>query len=129
MQLYHMLHPIFTVVPLSKHSTHLVLRRLLDDDERYHPDGLETFNPTALGRPWHGRVVRFAETHGLAKLGDSDAHDLAAGLQLLWTPGPTPGACVLLATAAAAVRLKSSVSTPPPLSSIVSLPKGASAAN
>jgi hypothetical protein len=52
-----------------------VLRRLLDDsDERVHPDGLETLNPTTLGRPWHARVVRFAEEYGLAMLGNSDAH-------------------------------------------------------
>ena len=35
-------------------------------DPRVHPDALETFNPTALGRPWHDRVVRFADEHGLA---------------------------------------------------------------
>ena len=27
---------------------------------------IETFNPTTLGRPWHARVVRFADEHGLA---------------------------------------------------------------
>ena len=39
---------------------------------------LETFNPTALGRPWHDRVVRFADRHGLPGVGNSDAHALAA---------------------------------------------------
>ena len=29
--------------------------------ERFHPDAIETFNPTTLGRPWHARVVRFAD--------------------------------------------------------------------
>ena len=43
---------------------------------RVHPDALETFNPTALGRPWHERVVRFADEHGLARVGNSDAHAL-----------------------------------------------------
>ena len=51
------------------------LRRLLaDPDPRVHPDGLETFNPTALGRPMHGRVVAFAAEFGLATVGNSDAH-------------------------------------------------------
>ena len=45
---------------------------------RVRPDGLETFNPTALGRPWHDRVVRFADEHGLARVGNSDAHALDA---------------------------------------------------
>ena len=55
-----------------------VLRRLLADAPRFHPDGIETFNPTTLGRPWHERVVRFADEHGLAKVGSSDAHALEA---------------------------------------------------
>ena len=37
---------------------------------------IETFNPTALGRPWHDRVVRFADRHGLPGVGNSDAHAL-----------------------------------------------------
>ena len=56
-----------------------VLRRLIDDpDPSVHPDALETFNPTALGRPWHDRVVRFAQRHGLPGVGNSDAHALDA---------------------------------------------------
>ena len=52
-----------------------VLRRLLaDDDPRFRPDAIEAFNPTTLGRPWHGRVVRFAAEHGLPTVGNSDAH-------------------------------------------------------
>src|SRR4029078_8862628 len=55
-----------------------VLRRLLADEERYRPDAIEAFNPTTLGRPWHGRVARFAEPPTLAGVGNSDAHDLAS---------------------------------------------------
>ena len=68
-----------------------VLRRLLDDpDAAVRPDALETFNPTALGRPWHDRVVRFADDHGLARIGNSDAHALEA-VGVGWTsfPGST----------------------------------------
>ncbi|MFL5719297.1 MAG: PHP-associated domain-containing protein, partial [Chloroflexota bacterium] len=53
--------------------------RLLDDpDDAVRPDALETFNPTALGRPWHDRVVRFADEQHLAHIGNSDAHALEA---------------------------------------------------
>jgi len=47
---------------------------LLDADPAVHPDGIEAFNPTTVGRRWHHRVVAFAAEHGLATLGNSDAH-------------------------------------------------------
>ena len=57
--------PAHPLVPYPLCAQGWVLRSLLDDgDETVHPDGLETFNPTALGRPWHDRVVRFADEHG-----------------------------------------------------------------
>ena len=70
--------PAHPLVPYPLCAQGFVLRRLLADDERYRPDAIETFNPTTLGRPWHGRVVRFAAEHGLARVGNSDAHDLAS---------------------------------------------------
>ena len=71
--------PAHPLVPYPLCAQGFVLRRLLDDpDDAVRPDALETFNPTALGRPWHDRVVRFADEHGLAHIGNSDAHDLAA---------------------------------------------------
>ena len=67
--------PAHPLVPYPLCAQAFALRRLLaDPDPAVHPDGLETFNPTALGRPWHGRVVRFADEHGLAAIGSSDAH-------------------------------------------------------
>ena len=70
--------PAHPLVPYPLCAQGWVLRRLLDDpDPGAHPDGLETFNPTSLGKPWHRRVVRFADDHGLAHLGNSDAHALA----------------------------------------------------
>jgi predicted metal-dependent phosphoesterase TrpH len=70
--------PAHPLVPYPLCAQAFALRRLLaDPDPAVHPDGLETFNPTALGRPWHGRVIRFADEHGLAAIGSSDAH--AAG--------------------------------------------------
>ena len=71
--------PAHPLVPYPLCAQAWVLRRLLDDpDPAVHPDALETFNPTALGRPWHDRVVRFADQHGLAHIGNSDAHALDA---------------------------------------------------
>jgi predicted metal-dependent phosphoesterase TrpH len=80
--------PAHPLVPYPLCAQGWVLRRLIDDDdERVHPDGVETLNPTALGRPWHARVVRFADTHGLARLGNSDAH-VADAVGVAWTTFP-----------------------------------------
>lgn len=71
--------PAHPLVPFPLCAQGWAIRRLLDDpDITVHPDALEAFNPTALGRPWHDRVVRFADEHGLAQVGNSDAHALAA---------------------------------------------------
>jgi hypothetical protein len=68
-----------------------VIRRLLADrDPRVRPDAIEAFNPTMFGRPWHGRVVSFAAAHGLATVGNSDAHEaLAVGTGWSTFPGTT----------------------------------------
>jgi predicted metal-dependent phosphoesterase TrpH len=80
--------PAHPLVPYPLCAQGRTLRRLLaDDDPRVHPDGLETFNPTALGRPMHAQAVRFAAEHGLAALGDSDAHALGA-IGACWTTFP-----------------------------------------
>ena len=80
--------PAHPLVPYPLCAQGWMLRRLLDDpDPAAHPDGLETFNPTTLGKPWHRRVVRFADAHGLAHLGNSDAHELAA-IGIGWTTFP-----------------------------------------
>ncbi len=80
--------PAHPLVPFPLCAQGWVLRRLIeDDDERVHPDGFETFNPTALGRPWHANVVRFADRYGLAHVGNSDAHALAA-IGTGWTSFP-----------------------------------------
>lgn len=83
--------PAHPLVPYPLCAQGWVLRRLLaDPDPRFHPDGLETFNPTAAGRYWHGRVVRFAAEHGLAALGNSDAHTIEQiGLCHTTFPGRT----------------------------------------
>lgn len=67
--------PAHPLVPYPLCAQAWVLQRLLEDpDPRYRPDTIETFNPTAFGRFFHGRVTRFADRHGLARLGNSDAH-------------------------------------------------------
>ena len=70
--------PAHPLVPYPLCAQGFMIRRLLDDDTRFHPDAIEAFNPTALGRPMHARVVRFADEHGLARVGNSDAHALEA---------------------------------------------------
>ena len=71
--------PAHPLVPYPLCAQGWVLRRLLaDPDPRVRPDAIEAFNPTMFGRPWHGRVVRFAAEHGLATVGNSDSHEAAA---------------------------------------------------
>src|SRR5262249_33970641 len=71
--------PAHPLVPYPLCAQGWVIRRLLaDPDPRVHPDAIEAFNPTMLGRPWHGRVVRFAAEHGLPAVGNSDAHQALA---------------------------------------------------
>jgi len=82
--------PAHPLVPYPLCAQGFALRRLLADEPRFRPDAIEAFNPTTLGRPWHARVVRFAEEHGLPKLGNSDAHALAAiGAGYTTFPGRT----------------------------------------
>ncbi|HTS14222.1 MAG TPA: PHP domain-containing protein [Candidatus Sulfotelmatobacter sp.] len=67
-------HP-FIPYPLCV-SRRTLLRLLADPDRDVHPDALEVFNPTTVGRRWHPQVVEFAAAHGLPGIGDSDAHEL-----------------------------------------------------
>lgn len=92
--------PAHPLVPYPLCAQGFALRRLLADEPRYRPDAIEAFNPTTLGRPWHGRVVRFAEEHGLARVGNSDAHSLEAiGVGYTTFPG-RDGAALRAALAA-----------------------------
>lgn len=83
--------PAHPLVPYPLCAQGWVLRRLIADrDPRVRPDAIEAFNPTMLGRPWHGRVVHFAQEHGLAMVGNSDAHAaLAVGTGWSTFPGRT----------------------------------------
>ena len=84
--------PAHPLVPYPLCAQGWVLRRLIaDPDPRFRPDALEAFNPTTLGRPMHGRVVRFAAEQGLPTVGNSDAH-AAAAIGTGWTtfPGHDP---------------------------------------
>lgn len=84
--------PAHPLVPYPLCAQGFALRRLLaSDDPAVRPDTIETFNPTALGRYRHGRVLAFAAEHGLSEVGNSDAHhysQIGAG----WTSfeGRTP---------------------------------------
>lgn len=84
--------PAHPFVPVWICAQGFVLRRLLDDpDPAVRPDGLETFNPTAVGRYGHRAAVRFATDRGLAAVGSSDAHvATAVGSATTTFPGRTP---------------------------------------
>jgi predicted metal-dependent phosphoesterase TrpH len=88
--------PAHPLVPYPLCAQGFTLRRLLADEPRYRPDAIEAFNPTTLGRPWHPRVVRFADEHGLARVGSSDAHALEA-IGSGWTTFPGHDAASLRA--------------------------------
>jgi predicted metal-dependent phosphoesterase TrpH len=80
--------PAHPLVPYPLCAQGWVLRRLLADrDPRVRPDAIEAFNPTMFGRPWHGRVVRFAAEHGLPTVGNSDSHE-AATIGTGWSTFP-----------------------------------------
>ncbi len=84
--------PAHPLVPYPLCAQGFLLRRLLaSDNPAARPDTIETFNPTALGRYRHERVVAFAVEHGLSEFGSSDAH-AAASVGAAWTtfPGRTP---------------------------------------
>jgi predicted metal-dependent phosphoesterase TrpH len=83
--------PAHPLVPYPLCAQGWVLRRLIHDrDPRVRPDAIEAFNPTALGRPWHGRVVRFAAEQGLPTIGNSDSHQaVAVGTGWSTFPGRT----------------------------------------
>ena len=71
--------PAHPLVPYPLCAQGWVLRRLIHDrDPRVRPDAIEAFNPTMLGRPWHGRVVKFAAEHELPTIGNSDSHQASA---------------------------------------------------
>jgi predicted metal-dependent phosphoesterase TrpH len=80
--------PAHPLVPYPLCAQGWLLRRLIaDPDPRVRPDAIEAFNPTTLGRPWHGKVVRFAAEQGLPTVGNSDAH-AAAAIATGWTTFP-----------------------------------------
>lgn len=80
--------PSHPFVPLHICAQSWTLRRLLaSDDPAVRPDGLETFNPTALGKWGHAASVRFAHETGLAEIGSSDAH-IATAVASAWTTFP-----------------------------------------
>ena len=77
--------PAHPLVPYPLCAQGRALRALVGDaDARFHPDALEVFNPTVLGRVRHRRVVEFAREIGLPPVGNSDAH-IADAIGQGWT--------------------------------------------
>ena len=80
--------PAHPLVPIHLSAQAWALRGLLNDDNPLvHPDAIETFNPTAIGRYGHARSEAFAAQHGLPQLGSSDAH-AATAVGSAWTSYP-----------------------------------------
>src|SRR5205823_13327616 len=80
--------PAHPLVPYPLCAQGRVLRRLAEDpDPRFRPDGLEAFNPTALGRARHRRTAAFTAELGLAAVGSRDAHS-AVAIGQGWTTFP-----------------------------------------
>jgi predicted metal-dependent phosphoesterase TrpH len=80
--------PAHPLVPFPMCAQGGAIRRLLNEDnEAVHPDAIETWNPTALGKYGHAAAVRFAEEVGLPATGSSDAHALGA-IGSCWTTFP-----------------------------------------
>ena len=65
-------HPL---VPYPLCASGRSIRRLLDEqDEIFHPDGIEAFNPTTASMRWGKRAPEFVRSAGVAAFGASDAH-------------------------------------------------------
>jgi predicted metal-dependent phosphoesterase TrpH len=80
--------PAHPLVPYPLCAQGRPLRALAaDPDPRFRPDGIESFNPTVLGRARHRQAVAFTAELGLAAIGSSDAH-AAAAIGQGWTTFP-----------------------------------------
>ena len=81
-------HPL---VPYPLCASGRTIKRLLrDEDPRYHPDGMEAFNPTTARMVWSKKAPDFAAEVGLAALANSDAHRAAdVGMAFTVFPGST----------------------------------------
>ena len=78
-------HPL---VPYPLCASERTIRRLLDADERYHPDAIEAFNPTTARMRWSRRVPEFVASVGSAAVAARDAHRAQAVGQAITTfPG------------------------------------------
>jgi predicted metal-dependent phosphoesterase TrpH len=71
-------------------SRRTILRLLNEADPRYHPDGIEAFNPTTAGMRWTRSVPAFVAATSRAAVGSSDAHRASdIGQALTRFPGTT----------------------------------------
>ena len=66
-------HPLVPY-PITCASGRAIRSLLAEPDPRYHPDGVEAFNPTTAGTRWGKRVPAFVAEIGVAALANSDSH-------------------------------------------------------
>ena len=83
--------PAHPLVPYPLCASGRTIKRLLrDEDARFHPDGMEAFNPTTARMVWSKKAPDFAAETGLAALANSDAHRAAdVGTAFTIFPGRT----------------------------------------
>ncbi len=66
-------HPLVPY-PITSASGRSIRALMADPDPRYHPDGVEAFNPTIAGTRWGKRAPAFVEEIGVAAVASSDSH-------------------------------------------------------
>jgi predicted metal-dependent phosphoesterase TrpH len=66
-------HPLVPY-PITSASRRSIRALLADPDRRYHPDGVEAFNPTIAGTRWGKQAPAFIDEIGVAALANSDSH-------------------------------------------------------
>jgi hypothetical protein len=82
-------HPLVPY-PLTCASGRSVEKLLDDADAKFHPDGVEAFNPTTAGSRWGRRAAAFVAGLPVAAMASSDAHRAEDVGQALTTfPGRT----------------------------------------
>ena len=66
-------HPLVPY-PITSASGRSIRALMADPNPRYHPDGVEAFNPTVAGTRWGKRAPDFVDEIGVAALANSDSH-------------------------------------------------------
>lgn len=98
--------------PFTRWTHSLNVRALMSAVDEHLVSGVEVFNASLAGRASRPRALAFAQLHGLAQLGSSDAHMVAMiGLARTRFSGQTPDA-LRVALEAGATQAEGRFATP-----------------